>query len=104
MAYVALAKLHELHDGFVRPVSVAGNELLLLQEFGQLYLIANRCPHRQVPLTQATITKRGLRCPQHGIEFSLQTGQPLNSNDCGGLTFYPLIYQDNTVGVDVGER
>ncbi|BFM20987.1 Rieske (2Fe-2S) protein [Gilvimarinus japonicus] len=102
MAYIELAKLHEIDDGFMRPVRLAGQELLLLQEHGQLYLIANRCPHRQAPLTRATFTGEGLRCPAHGIEFSLRTGRALNSIDCAaGLTFYPLVYEGASVGVEI---
>ncbi|WP_049722089.1 Rieske (2Fe-2S) protein [Gilvimarinus polysaccharolyticus] len=105
MAYVELAKLHEIADGFMRPVRLAGKDLLLLQELGRLYLIANECPHRQAPLTRATLTGIGLRCPSHGIEFSLQTGRALNSTDCAaGLTFYPLVYEGATVGVELNDQ
>ncbi|WP_041523073.1 Rieske (2Fe-2S) protein [Gilvimarinus agarilyticus] len=105
MAYVELAKLHEIEDGFMRPVRLAGLELLLLQDAGRLYLIANQCPHRQAPLTRATLSGGVLRCPSHGIEFSLASGRALNSSECqAGLTFYPLVYEGSTVGVEVSDR
>ncbi|WP_339897036.1 Rieske 2Fe-2S domain-containing protein [uncultured Gilvimarinus sp.] len=105
MAYVELAKLHEIEDGFMRPVRLAGLELLLLQEEGRLYLIANQCPHRQAPLTRASLNGSVLRCPSHGIEFSLTTGRALNASECeAGLTFYPLVYEGSTVGVEVNDR
>ncbi|UTF60364.1 Rieske (2Fe-2S) protein [Gilvimarinus sp. DA14] len=101
MAYVPLARLHELYDGYRQPIRLAGQELLLLQDEGRLVLLANRCPHRQAPLSNANIAAGVLRCPQHGIEFSLRSGQALNEAGCAALQFFPLIYEGNTVGVEV---
>ena len=103
MAYIALEKLHVLHDGYRRTLRVAGRELLLVQEEGQLYLFANRCPHMDAPLDKASINQRVLRCPLHGIEFDLRSGRALGSvGECvAPLEFFPLVYDGNTVGVDV---
>ena len=103
MAYIALEKLHQLYDGYRRPVRVHGRELLLLQEDGKLYLIANRCPHMDAPLHKATVNQAVLRCPLHGIEFDLRSGLAVGAMaDCvGGLEFFPLVYEGNTVGVDI---
>ncbi|WP_020209287.1 Rieske (2Fe-2S) protein [Gilvimarinus chinensis] len=101
MTYIALAYLHELYDGYRQPIRLAGQELLLLQEEGRLLLLSNRCPHRQAPLTQAYIANGVLRCSQHGIEFSLRTGRPVNDTGCAPLQFLPLIYEANTVGVEM---
>lgn len=103
MAYVALEKLHQLHDGYRRPLRLAGRELLLLQEEGKVYLIANRCPHMDAPLHKASIHNHVLRCPLHGIEFDLRDGRAQgNAASCvGGLEYIPLVYDGNTLGVDV---
>lgn len=103
MAYVALEKLHQLHDGYKRLVRLAGRELLLLQEEGRLYLIANRCPHMDAPLHKASVCEHLLRCPAHGIEFDLRDGRPQGgAADCvGSLEYIPLIFEGNTVGIDL---
>lgn len=102
MAYVALAKLHELYDGYRRTVKLDGHELLLMQDEGRLTLLFNRCPHQQARLDQATVSAGILRCPVHGLEFSLATGQSLNPAACQGrLVGIPLVYEGNTVGVEV---
>lgn len=101
MAFVALEKLHRLYDGYRRVFRLAGREWVLLQEQGKLYCFANQCPHLNAPLLQATIHGHILRCPSHGIEFDLRNGRPKNRNICKNtLTFLPVIYEVNQVGVD----
>jgi len=103
MAYQALVALHQLHDGYRQSFRVAGRDLLLLQEAGQVRLLVNRCPHMQAPLDRASIHRGLLRCPAHGIEFELRSGQALNvPGACvGPLEFVPIVYQGNSLGVEL---
>lgn len=103
MAYIALEKLHQLHDGYRRTIRVDGKELLLIQEDGQRYLITNRCPHMGASLHRATVSNDVLRCPAHGIEFDLRTGRSVGSAaECAGtLERCSLVYDGNTIGIDV---
>ncbi|MDO3388804.1 Rieske (2Fe-2S) protein [Gilvimarinus sp. SDUM040013] len=102
MPYIALAKLHELHDGYRQSLRLNGKDLLLLQEGGRLMLLLNQCPHQQARLDQATVNGQWLRCPLHGIEFSLDTGRAANPASCQGrLQGFALVYEGNTVGVEV---
>lgn len=93
-----------LHDGYRKPFQVAGRRLLLIEEDGKPLLLENRCPHAGSPLHQATFENGHLRCPQHGMCFSLRTGQ---ANDSGNaapdmkLVFFKLVYRDNVIGVDL---
>lgn len=103
MAYIPLAKLHELYDGYRQSFRLQGVELLLLQEEGRLLLLQNQCPHQQARLDRASVHGQWLRCPQHGMEFSLITGCAANPAACPGrLQAYPLVYEGNTVGVELG--
>lgn len=101
MGYVALEKLHQLYDGYRRVFHLHGRELLLLQESGNVYLLLNRCPHQGAPLHMATITDRQLRCPRHGITFDLRSGRAMGADACGSLTLLPLVYENNTLGLEV---
>ena len=102
MAFVALERLLNLYDGYRQVFRLGGREWILLQEDGRLYCIANQCPHLQAPLARATVSGGVLRCPAHGIEFELRTGMPVNPLSCRhALTFLPLIYEGNQVGLDL---
>ncbi len=100
MSFIPLAKLHQLYDGLCLPVVVAGKPLLLIQEEGKTYLIANQCPHLGASLSRATLLDGWLRCPVHGMEFNLASGQPRHPAVCpAGLQYYSLAYEGNSVGV-----
>lgn len=104
MAFFALEKLNQLHDGYQKKFSINGLSLLLLQSEGRLYLIENRCPHMDVPLTEAKqLPGAKLQCRAHGIEFDLDSGKacgPLAGTlDC--LKAYTLAYEGTSVGIDV---
>ena len=102
MAFHHLERLINLHDGYRRVFQVGSQQLLLIQEDGRLYLLKNQCPHLGMGLSQATYREGRLRCPGHGIEFDLASGQPAaTSQRCPALTFYTLSYEGNAVGVEV---
>ena len=100
MAFHSLERLSRLYDGYQRAIKIAGHDLLLVHEDGQTHIVKNVCPHMDAPLTYATIKAGVLRCPLHGIEFTLADGVPLRSV-VGPLTKYPVSYDGDQVGVDL---
>ncbi|MDX1803568.1 MAG: Rieske (2Fe-2S) protein [Alcanivorax sp.] len=81
------------------PVRIDQQELLLIHEQGQSWLMSRRCPHADFPLDQATVHGNLLRCPGHGLEFSLRTGQCTANRYC--LRQYRLDYEGQWLGVDL---
>lgn len=54
------------------PIWRKGEEYFLLCHSGDLYLIANRCPHRGGPLKAGFINAEGeLVCPMHRGAFAI---------------------------------
>jgi len=98
MAFYPLEKLHRLHDGYLNPFRIEGRDLLLVQSDGVAFVIENRCPHMDAPLTYASVTKGRIRCPLHGIEFDLRTGRGSCSKSLQSL---PVIYEGNQLGVEL---
>ncbi|WP_045859967.1 Rieske (2Fe-2S) protein [Teredinibacter purpureus] len=104
MAFYPLEQLSRLHDGYQKAFSVDRLELLLVQQDGKPFILENRCPHMDVPLTHAQLLPSGkIRCRAHGIEFQLESGRaegPLASQlDC--LKKYPVIFDGAFVGVEL---
>lgn len=103
MAFYTLEKLVHLHDGYQRAFRVNGHNLLLVQQDGRPYLIENRCPHMDAPLTNADQGPGILRCRSHGIEFQLASGKacgPL-AGTLASLKHYPIAYEGNSIGVEL---
>jgi 3-phenylpropionate/trans-cinnamate dioxygenase ferredoxin subunit len=81
----------EIPPGSRKIVEIAGRSIGVFNVGGQFYALRNRCPHQGGPLCSGRVagsvvsTKPGeyeysrdgeiLRCPWHGWEFDIKTGQ-----------------------------
>ncbi|MBF9044350.1 Rieske 2Fe-2S domain-containing protein [Rhodobacterales bacterium HKCCE4037] len=85
-----ICRLEELPPGSSRRVDIEGREIAVFNDEGRLAALGNRCPHEGAELCHGLIRqffaaegageyegtgKRMLRCPWHGWEFDLSTGQ-----------------------------
>ena len=90
MRYV-VATVDEIPPGERKVVEVAGRSIGVFNLRGEFFAIRNRCPHQGGPLCEGraaglvsattpgeyTYTRPGeiIRCPWHGWEYDLRTGQ-----------------------------
>ncbi len=91
MSRHVVARAGEIGPGGHKLVAVKGREIGLFNVGGEYFALSNRCPHEAGPLCQGKITgivlsdgpgeyrieRPGefLRCPWHGWEFDIRTGQ-----------------------------
>ncbi len=103
MAFTAIAKVVDLYDGCRIPARIGRTHLLLLQWEGQVYLIEDKCPHMDAPLSTGKLSDGSIVCRVHGIGFKLCDGQALGplSDTLSCLKFFPVVYEGNWVGVEL---
>ena len=86
-----VAKVDEIPLGGRKLVEIAGRSIGIFHVKGEFYAIRNRCPHQGGSLCEGRLTglltatqpgdyaysRQGeiLRCPWHGWEFDVKTGQ-----------------------------
>ena len=86
-----VASTSEIPPGGNKVVDVAGRDIVVFHVNGEFFALLNRCPHEGAPLEKAACVARltspepgvyersrvgeMLRCPWHGWEFDLRTGQ-----------------------------
>ena len=91
MAKHVVARLDELPEGGTRKVVVRGREIAVFNLKGEFYAMLDRCPHEGASLSQGMrvgLVESGtpgeycysrpgelVRCPWHGWEFDIRTGQ-----------------------------
>jgi nitrite reductase/ring-hydroxylating ferredoxin subunit len=91
MAKHVVGTVEEIPPGERKIVEIAGRSVGVFNVGGEFYALRNTCPHQGGPLCQGrltgfvmarvpgeyTYTRRGeiLRCPWHGWEFDVKTGQ-----------------------------
>ncbi len=65
----------ELPKGARRVVTVAGQDVLLINHQGEIHAVDNRCPHLQAKMEKGEVTDDGaIVCPRHHSVFDLATG------------------------------
>ena len=86
-----VATVDEIPPGERKMVDIAGRAIGVFNISGEYYAVRNRCPHQGGPVCEGylsgflkarvpgeyTYTRKGeiLRCPWHGWEFDVKTGQ-----------------------------
>lgn len=113
MAKHSVAKLGEITEGGCKLVYLDKIEVALFLVNGEYRAYRNNCPHAGAPICSFapgnTVTaeeimgKSGenptIRCPWHGWEFSLMTGQHTYSNS--KLRDYPVEIEGDEIFVEL---
>src|SRR5438105_10594039 len=85
-----------------RLVRKNGRQVLLVSADGQLFAIANRCPHEGYPLSEGTLGPDCvLTCNWHNWKFDLGTGAALIGRD--PVRTYPVAERDGEILIDVSD-
>ena len=86
-----VGRVSDVPPGERKIVEAEGRSIGIFNVHGSFYALRNRCPHQAAPLCQGTVkgtmlpsapgeyvwAREGeiLRCPWHGWEFDIRTGQ-----------------------------
>lgn len=76
-----VCKRSEVPPGTVKFASVAGKDLVVSNVNGTFYAMDNWCTHEQGNLSEGTLSKETLTCPDHGAQFDVRTGMVLGGPD-----------------------
>lgn len=95
-----LIRTLDLYDGLRLPVKIGRRELLLIHEEGRSWLVDRRCPHADFPLERGSVHDATIRCPGHGLTFSLDNGR-CRDNPHFCLRQYPLEFEGAWIGVSL---
>ncbi len=106
MARHVVATVGEIRPGRSKIVSVAGREIGVFNVADSFYALINRCPHEGAALCLGAVvgrfesdrpgdyrlTRHGemLRCPWHGWEFDIRTGESWCHPDSVKARSYPV--------------
>ena len=112
MSRYVIAPVAELPPGSRKFLTIADRPIAIFNVNGEFFGLLNRCPHQGAALCEGpliglaesnepgaiTYTRRGeiLRCPWHGWEFDIRTGQSY----CDPRKFPVPAYQ---VAIEAGE-
>ena len=82
-ASVNLGSVEKIPLGQGRCYIIGKEEVAVFrQRDGRLFAVANRCPHRQGPLSEGVIGAGKVICPLHAHKFDLLTGVGAEPGEC----------------------
>ncbi len=71
---------HELADGAVKPITIAGENILLRRSKGRVHALKDECVHRGVRISArpTCLTEDTITCWYHGFTYNLEDGKLSN--------------------------
>jgi nitrite reductase/ring-hydroxylating ferredoxin subunit len=74
MALVKACKASDVAPGGLKYIRLGEKDLVLANIDGKYYAMENWCTHEQGNLSEGTLEKNVLTCPDHGAQFDVTTG------------------------------
>jgi nitrite reductase/ring-hydroxylating ferredoxin subunit len=75
MAFVKAAKVSDVSNGKMRLVTVAGEDICLINSGGSFYAIEELCTHEDGPMHEGHLEDGNVVCPWHQARFDVKTGK-----------------------------
>ena len=92
-----LIEFDSLIEGKPKRVEHAGKAILLCRVEGQVYAVDDLCTHEDISLSLGVMCEHRLRCPLHGSQFDVRTGQVLDEPADTDLGTHPVKIVDGWV-------
>lgn len=84
-------------------LGLAGHSIALFNLDGQLFAIADSCPHQGSSLCGAQLQGRLIQCRTHGLRFDLASGYLANSEQLQVAT-YPIVEEGGQVFIVIANE
>ncbi|WP_414046126.1 nitrite reductase (NAD(P)H) small subunit [Macrococcus equi] len=96
MEKIKLFNVSELEPQIGKKVFVKDQEIgVFLLESGEIKAIANRCPHKNGPLSEGTVSEHYVFCPLHDRKIDLNDGQVQAPDEADGCVSTYKVEVDN---------
>lgn len=94
-----IIKIEDLRDGVPKRVEIDGQGVLLCRINESVHAVQDMCTHEDVSLSLGVLCEHRLRCPLHGSEFDVRTGQVLDEPADENLKTFPTRVENGWVFV-----
>lgn len=75
LTWVEVAEAAEIPEGEARTFSVDAGRVAVARVRGDLYAVQDLCTHDDGPLGEGRMEGFSVKCPRHGAEFDVRTGE-----------------------------
>ena len=80
----------KIRDHQLVPIEIGNKKICLGKYQGEFYAVEDSCPHLGVSLSTGSLSADGLlRCPKHGYQFNIRSGD-CHVGSCRNLDTFPI--------------
>jgi nitrite reductase/ring-hydroxylating ferredoxin subunit len=98
MVSIRLGKIDLVKEGRSRLFVIDGKNVAVFNSKGKFYAIDSACPHKGVDLVSGELNDLIVRCPGHGWEFNIETGEGVVMPVC--VKTYVLKAEDDELVIE----
>ncbi len=116
-----VGRVSDIPENDALVVDVKGRAIGVFKRGDKFFAVRNLCPHKRAPLALGTVEgtmlptpcagkldygmeNRVLKCPWHGWEFDIETGECLFGVSSSRVRTYAVTVRDGDVYVNVGPK
>ncbi len=97
--FVRVAGVGEIPEGTTKLAQVGDHKVVVCNEAGTFYAVADLCSHDNGPLGQGELLDGEIECPRHGARFDVKTGQALCLPAVIPIPTYKVLVKDQDIWV-----
>ena len=95
--FLKVAVTTDLPPGELMLVEVEDERIALANVDGQYYAVTDECTHSRCPLSDGEMEGELLKCPCHGSQFDVRTGEVVSPPADEPLTLYTVKIEGNDI-------
>lgn len=99
--FVEVAKRSQIPESGVVGVEIEGKQFALVNLKGEIYALADICPHEAGPLSEGQIIGEDIECPWHRSCFNIRTGRVTRDPAMEDVATYKVRVAGDAVEVEV---
>lgn len=104
MPWVETIPVDELNENkLTRAVLENGHAIALIRLSNSIYALDDTCSHAEASLSEGDVIGENVRCPMHGAEFEIPTGQVKSFPAVVGVNTYQTKVEGNMILVKYEE-
>lgn len=104
MPWVQTIATEELNEsGMAQIVMEDGHKIALIRMDDEVYAINDTCSHAQASLAEGEIVGDNIKCPLHGAEFDIRTGEVQSFPAVVGVANYETRIENGKIYVNYEE-
>jgi 3-phenylpropionate/trans-cinnamate dioxygenase ferredoxin subunit len=99
--YTPVCSTGELPEGERLFLEVGDTSIVVLNQGGDYYAIADLCTHDDGPLGEGEVEGHEIICPRHGARFDIRTGEVLSLPAIHDVPVYPVRVVDGMIEIGI---